>query len=327
MINVANDLWLSKEDPPLTYTDRFLKTMKSFYSTSFHEADYLHDYEGARKEINKKVAKDTKDKIKDLLPPRSLDTTTKLVITNAIYFEGEWLVKFNKNKTRPREFYQGVNDMISTPMMEVENEFPYKRGDGYRVVELPYHKWRASMLVILPDEVDGLPALEQRIAKEGVEPFITGLSNFFSATRPDDKNGKKSRYKMECDASGPEHKDFKRSINLIFPKFKMEFQTQLKEPLQSLGMNLAFSGADFSGLLEGDPYPLTIDNVYHKAFIELDEEKTVAAAATAVVIRELSAFVPMCRVEVNHPFIFLIRENKTGAILFMGRFLKPEAAQ
>ncbi len=289
-MNIANSLWGQKD---FTFLQEFLDTLASNYGAGMRLLDYPSDPEKARQIINDWVAGQTKDKIKDLLPEGSIDTLTRLVLANAIYFKAGWVCKFNKDRTADAPFTLLDGSRISVPMMSMGSgeEMPYNTGEGWEAVALPYQGGTAEMVILLP--ADGqFVQFEQGLTPERMSSILAGLSP--------------------------------RSVDLSMPKFGFTSEYQLKKALSELGMPLAFDRyqADFSGM--DGKRDLYIGDVYHKAFVKVDESGTEAAAATAVVMDILSMGpLETVKMRADHPFIFLIREKATGSILFMGRVVDP----
>ncbi len=261
----------------------YLAMTKEFYGSEIKPVDYKTDAEGARKKINAWVEEQTNDRIKDLIPEGMLDPLTRLVLANAIYFKGDWGVQFNPERTRPAPFKLTDGTTTNVPMMSQTADFNLAHTPEFQALELPYEGDELSMLILLPSESDELPDFD-------LEKLAALEFN-----------------KME--------------VMVQLPKFKLESTFELGDTLAAMGMPLAFSRqADFSGMT--GTRDLYIGAVVHKAFVEVNEEGTEAAAATAIGMRTTS-MPPMF--EANHPFIFLIRENSTGTILFIGRVMDPSS--
>ncbi len=283
---VANALWGQSGFP---WRTEWLGVQKERFGAGFNEANFNGNPEGERKRINKWVEDQTRERIKDLLLPGQITANTNMVLTNAIYFKGKWVTQFDPKKTRKVKFHCSDDSTVEVPMMHASMKCGYaRRADGTTMVELPYQGGELSMVVILPKLPDGLPALEKQLTPKVLAEWIGDL---------------KDRDKQE----------------VSLPKFKLESRYELPEHLQALGMKAAFGGgADFTGMAKESPGWIT--SVTHKGFVEVNEEGTEAAAATAVVLGD-SAFPPPFFAD--HPFLFLIRDVKRGTILFMGRVEKP----
>lgn len=291
-LSVANALWTQKG---FSFLPAFKQTAQQSYSAGLHEVDYKGSTEAARQTINRWVENETKDKIKDLIAKGVLTSDTRLVLTNAIYFKAPWMSTFHEPATKKEDFTLASGDKVKTPMMHQVHRFPYAEGDDFQLVSLPYERGDLSFVAILPKKADGLPALEKKM----------------NAARLSDLLGKART----------------REVILTLPKFKMTAQANLNKTLKALGMGIAFSPkADFTGMSTEDA--LSISDVIHKAYIDLNEKGTEAAAATAVVVGVTSAIIPRPEERVtfraDHPFQFVIRENRTGSILFMGRLVNPQ---
>jgi serpin B len=214
-------------------------------------------------------------------------------LTNAIYFKAEWERKFYRETTREAPFQVTAQRKVNVPTMHVMANFPYLDGGTFGMLELPYKDRDLSMLILLPKKVDGLAELEKSLTAD-----------------------KLAEWQAKMQGS---------QVLLSLPKFKMTSEFQLAEQLKAMGMTLAFSPteADFSGMHIGSE-PLFIAAVVHKTFVDVNEEGTEAAGATAVEMRAGSA-PPRKEVEFNadHPFVFLVRDNRSGSILFLGRVVDP----
>ncbi|MBU0469029.1 MAG: serpin family protein [Candidatus Omnitrophica bacterium] len=286
-LNIANALWLEKE---YIFLDEYLSLVGSNYSAAFKTVDFSNSYEDARLEINGWVKDKTNNKIMDLLAPGAVDSLTRLVLTNAIYFKGDWLEGFKEIDTKDKEFWLTEADSVIASLMYQEEEFKYMENDSLMVLELPYKGEEVSMVVLLPKEKEGLSTIEEVLSIENLNMWISDLGE--------------------------------QEIKVFLPKFKLESKFELKDNLSSMGMPDAFSSnSDFSGIDGTDL--LYISKIIHKAFVDVDEKGTEAAAATAVVmtLRSMAAATPIFLAD--HPFMFLIKESKTGSILFLGRLVNP----
>ena len=288
----ANALWGQQG---LHYRPDFLKRTEASYGATLHPMDFAGDPEAARKTINAWVEKLTRDKIKDLLGPSDVTRQTDLILTNAIYFKGAWATPFPKPATKDEDFGDG-RKTIPVPTMHVIDQFGYLEdpAEGLQALNLPYVGNALSMVVLLPKKPDGLPALEAAITGEKLEGWLAKLAS--------------------------------RRVDVSLPRFKLECGFELANALGSLGMKSAFGPeADFSGMTTDRR--LFLSAVIHKAFADVNEEGTEAAAATAVVMmRAMARPVPQPPVvfKADHPFLFLIRDVRSGSILFMGRVTNPK---
>jgi serpin B len=282
----ANALWPHKT---YQFLPEYLELNRRHYGVEITPVDYVADAEGARRRINDWVEGKTAGKIKDLIGPDVLDSLTRLVLTNAIYFKGSWLAQFEKDATRPMPFRLDATRTKDLPTMFRNGAYRYHADETLQALELPYKGDDLSMIVLLPRAVDGLAAIEKDLDADRLAGIIARLRE--------------------------------AEVNVFLPKFSVTSQFGLSDILQAMGMKDAFSmAADFSGM-DGTT-DLLITAVIHKAFVAVDEEGTEAAAATAVVIGLKS--MPMIETfRADHPFLFLIREKSTGAILFLGRVTDP----
>ncbi len=293
-LRLANALWAQQG---YTFLDDFLKLTKSDYSAGLNQVDFKGATETARLTINQWVEQKTENKIKDLLQPGVLDRTTRLVLTNAIYFKGDWQTPFEKDLTEVEEFHLSPAQTVKTPLMHIRDSFYYLNGGKFQALEIPYKNNELSMIVFLPNDVSGLPAFEDSLTASTMRQWLGQL-------RP---------------AS---------DVILTLPKFKMTRQFSLQDTLGAMGMPSAFDriAADFSGMT--GKRDLFISAIIHKAFVDVNEEGTEAAAATAAVMEMAMARrgpppPPPIVFRADHPFVFLIRDNHSGGILFMGRVNDP----
>ena len=284
----ANSLW---PQAGYKFLDGFMEINKKNYGVEITPLDFNAYPDGAAKTINSWVEKKTEGKIVDLIG--KLAPLTKLVLVNAIYFKGNWATQFDPKSTSDMNFYLLNGKTVKTPMMFQKGEFRIKDAGNVKVLEIPYADKNISMFIILPDKNDGIGELQNTLTAGKLNELLSSLD--------------------ESEAE------------IYIPKFKISYGTvDLVENFKKLGMNDAFDKkADFSGMTGSKE--LFISEILHKAFIEVNEEGTEAAAATAVVmafksIRTEKPFV----FKADHPFIFVIRENSTGSILFMGKFVNPE---
>ena len=284
-LNVANALWGQKG---YTWLEDFLAITRDNYGAGLREVDFKTAAEAARLTINRWVEEQTKDKIKDLLSPGVLKPRTRLVLTNAIYFKGDWASQFDAKRTRPAPFKLSADKSVQVPTMNQKGDFGYFEDKDVQVLRLPYSGKDLSMLIYLPRKVDGLAALEKR-------GFVT---------------------------SAPKVR--RREVIVAIPKFKLTSKFNLNAPLKGMGMADAFvpRNADFSGM--NGKKDLFISAVVHKAYVDVNEKGTEAAAATGVVIGVTSVGPPPTVFRADHPFAFVIRHDKTGVILFMGRMANPK---
>lgn len=286
-LNIANAIWAEQT---FTFLPAFLDTIALNYGAGIHLADFVNQYEPARKDINQWASDQTKKKIQNLLPENSLDASTRMVLVNAIYFKADWLNQFDPNSTSDAPFFLLDDSQVTVKMMYDHMYIPYMQGDGYQAVELPYAGDTAAMDIIIPD-AGTFEAFESSFDQVSYTALVNEMQS--------------------------------AQVDLSLPKFTFTKDFNLGEVLSSMGMSAAFDPdvADFSGMT-GDK-DLYIGKVLHKAFVAVDEKGTEAAAATAVVMMPTSAMLSPIVLEVNHPFLFIIRDKVNGQILFIGRVLDP----
>ncbi|WP_436346699.1 serpin family protein [Natronorubrum sp. FCH18a] len=293
-LSSANATWADEGYP---FDDEFLDLLEVYYEAGDHLVDFSGSPEEARQEINEWVEERTNDRIEDLLPEGSIDSLTRLVLTNAVYFLAAWEYDFDPADTEPEPFTSLDGSETDVELMHQREELPYAEIDGHQLVELPYANGDTSMVVVLP--ADG----EFETFEESFD--VDRLATMLEET------------------SSPE-------VDLALPKFGIESTFSLVEVMQDLGMERSFTGdADFGGMTDGDTNDLYIAEIIHQSFLEVDEEGTEAAAATAVVINETAAPEPSERVEmtVDRPFLFYIRDRPTETPLFVGRVVNGETLQ
>ncbi len=293
-LRTANAMWAEQTHP---FLPDYISTADRYYGAKTTNLDFIHAPDESRITINRWVEDRTGDRIKDLIPAGAIDSNTRLVITNAIYFKGTWVKQFDPEKTVDADFLTGRGTTVKVPMMQRTDEtavYGYAETDTFQVLEMPYESGTGteiSMLVLLPKGND-LQEIEQSLGSGELRDLREALQS--------------------------------RQVKVFFPRFTMETKYFLPRVLSAMGMPLAFTGAaDFSGMDgSGD---LFITDVIHQAFVEVNEEGTEAAAATAVIMGKGAApredEVPVFRAD--HPFIFIIQDSGTGNILFMGRMSDP----
>jgi serpin B len=284
-LNIANALWGQQD---YTIQPAFLNILAQNYSAGMNLLDFMNSPEDSRVTINNWVSSQTNNRINDLLPQGSIDSLTRFVLTNAIYFDAAWQDPFSANKTQNGTFNLIDGSTVTVPMMSNEAGYSYAKGTGYQAVELPYSGNEIAMDIIMPD-AGKFTTFESAMTADKINGIIGSLQNSF--------------------------------MTLTMPKFSFDSSFSLKSALSALGMPIAFdpNQADFSGITGNTD--LHISDVVHKAFVAVDEEGTEAAAATGIVIG--LAAMPQYSMTVDQPFIFLIRDIKTGAILFVGRVMNP----
>jgi serpin B len=305
--NAAHDGYQLKEADALwvqqgySLLPEFLRLNKDNYEAGLNQMDFKGATEASRQTINLWVEQRTENKIRELLTPGSLTPDTRLVLTNAIYFKGDWEQQFEKKYTKDEDFHLSAAQAVKTPLMHMWNGgFNYfgGRGSSFQALEIPYKNKELSMIILLPRAMEGLSAFEQSLSPANMQQLLDQL-------RPAGKG----------------------EVTVTMPKFKIEAQFGLGDTLIAMGMKEAFDGnmADFSGMasrkmMQRDGGNLYVSAVIHKAYVDVNEEGTEAAAATAV--RHGMSGVPII-FRADHPFMFLIRDNRSGGILFIGRVTKP----
>jgi serpin B len=295
-LSAANALWGQSGFP---FKKRFLALIRRHYGAGLHEMDFRADAEGSRRAINSWVENETRQKINDLIAPGVLNDLTRLVLTNAIYFKGNWKAQFKKAATKDEPFHLEDGGEVRAPLMNQTGEFGYMETPEFQGLELPYAGEKLAMVVLLPRKAGGIRALEKRLAGKNLADWLSRLN--------------------------------REEVHAALPRFKTTSQFELSSALRSMGMSAAFTQpsakpgpgeADFSGM--DGKRDLYIWAAIHKAFVNVNEEGTEAAAATAIVMAPgsaLGAAVPVFRAD--HPFLFLIRDRDSGIILFLGRLAKP----
>ncbi len=290
-LNIANAIW---GQTGYFFLETFLDVLAENYGAGLNLLDFQTATEDARNTINSWVSEKTRNRIENLIPQGAITSDTRLVLTNAIYFNAAWALPFDTDATQPGIFTLLDGSEVDTEMMGQTEYFKYAQGDGYQVVELPYDGRELAMTILLPDE-----------------GMFTAFESELNANRFD-------TYVSEMVWT---------NIAILMPGFTFETQLSLSEILADMGMPDAFNPllADFSGM--NGAFNLLITDVLHKAFIAVDESGTEAAAATAVIVGETGIPEPPLAVDIDRPFIFVIRDLATGSILFVGRVMNPETGQ
>ena len=288
-LNIANAMWGQQG---YEFLPDFLDMLAENYGAGLRPLDFAGAPNESRVKINDWVSEETEGKIRDILPPGTVNRLTRLVLTNAIYFNASWTWPFDKGLTQERPFHLAEGGGIRTPMMsETSDDFyGYAKGEGYQAVDLPYSRGEMSMAILLPDE-GKFGEFEDSLNAEALDQILDDI---------------------EID-----------HITLTMPLFEFESEFSLGETLAGMGMPDAFGpGADFSGMT--GTRELHISAVIHKAFVSVDERGTEAAAATGVVMQTSGPVKEPVPVTVDRPFIFLIRDTATGTVLFLGRVMNPK---
>lgn len=285
-ISISNSIWPHKD---YQFLPEYIELLKKYYKTEVTQVDYVNATEAARQKINEEVEKQTLGKITNLIPDGILDSLTRLVLTNAVYFKGLWNTRFDPENTKPAAFNISSDITSEVQMMFQNSKFRYYSDTVLQAVELPYKGGSVCMLILLPREIEGINDLEESLSSEMLSSIISEM--------------------------------YETKIKIYLPRFSLTSEFNLSDTLKSLGMPIAFSNAaDFSGM--DGTQNLLLTNVLHKAYVGVDEEGTEAAAATAAVIGLKS--VPMFEIfKADHPFLFLICDCSTGTVLFMGRVSQP----
>lgn len=286
-LKIANRLWGQKD---YGFLPDFLKTSQDQYQAGLKEVDFIGDTEGARQAINGWVEDQTNKKIKELIKRGILNVDTRLVLSNAIYFKAAWMRPFSPKATKPGDFTTSAGKKVAVPTMHASLRTNYFADGAVLGLELPYENHELSMIILMPKKADGLADLEKRLTAIQLKTWLNKLRDHL--------------------------------VQITLPKFKVTAEFHLNSVLKQLGMKDAFERqkADFSGMTTREK--LFISHVVHKAFVDVNEAGTEAAASTAVVMERLS-LPPRGVFNADHPFLFLIRDAKTGSILFMGRVVDP----
>jgi serpin B len=289
-LNIANRLFGQQG---LNFNPQFLNTTATDYGAPLQQLDFKTNPDGSRQTINQWVADQTNNRIQNLLPFGSVDPSTRLVLTNAIYFNGQWKNKFDTQNTFNQTFYQQTGSQSSVSMMHQQNSFQYAQMPGFQVLQMPYAGDDLSMVMLLPNDRNGLTNLEHSLTDTVWNSTIASLHN--------------------------------TTVVVTMPKFTFDSSFKLADVLKQMGMTDAFTNADFSGMTSDAP--VAINDVIHKAFINVGEEGTEAAAATAVTITTTSAAYDMPSepqiFTADHPFLFALEDNHSGSILFLGQVTDP----
>jgi len=294
-LNIANGLWAQKN---FKFLDSYFDIVKSDYHSELNNVDFTDntEREKVRNDINVWVEEKTYDKIKNLLSQGDLTSMTRLVLVNAIYFYGDWSEPFEKQRTQPKDFTLIDGTKTNVPFMNQQKNYKYYEDSKIQAIEIPYKDNKASMVIFLPIKNKQMEEFENSFDYK----YYQEITSAFQSTE----------------------------VYLSLPKFQTTYKIDLSSTLSQMGMPLAFApSADFSGMTGNRD--LCISEVIHQAFINVDEKGTEAAAATAVVGRLTAIRMPDKPKVFNadHPFIFCIKDNTTGSILFMGKIMKPEVSK
>lgn len=287
-LHVANALWGQKG---YDFLDDYVTLLRTSYGASLAEVDFGKERAAACQTINDWVAKQTQDKIKELVQEEHLTPDTRLVLTNAIYFKADWESKFAKGATKVEPFHVAADRKIEVPLMSQTGKFAYLDDDTFQMLELPYTGDDLAMLLLLPKQVGGLAELEKTLTADKLGQWQNKLRE--------------------------------REVKVFVPRFKVTAAYEVKNVLTALGMELPFSAkADFSEM-NGGREPLMIAAVVHKTFVAVNEEGTEAAGATAMAVGRSGLGLGAATFRADHPFLFLVRDKRSGSILFIGRVVDP----
>ncbi|HUW61621.1 MAG TPA: serpin family protein [Candidatus Bathyarchaeia archaeon] len=297
-LNIANRLW-GEEKEYYKFRDSFLKLNRDFYGAQLEKVSFSKEPGAAANKINGWVSEQTAGKIPQIVDAAGFTDKTLLVLTNAIYFKGDWASKFTESATKNEPFYLENGSQSDVPMMQQTREFGYAAPGDIQILRMPYRGDRLSMVVLLPKARDGLASLETALTAERLREWLAPIHD--------------------------------QKVEVYFPRFKMETRFDLTETLKAMGMPDAFTPeADFMKMIEYTIQPppderIWIDKVLHKAYVDVNEKGTEAAAATAVqmTLTAVSISEPPPVFRADHPFLFLIRDDVSGSILFLGRVMSP----
>ena len=303
-VSINNSLWTDK----LTVLEQpYLDLMESAYKAEDNRVDYRNDPDGARATINDWVENKTEGLIKGLLTKPNVSVGTRTILVNTIYLKADWAKQFTKEATRDDDFTLTTGEKIQTKMMRQVENFRHMTSKDFAAVELPYVRGNMSMVLLRPNSRSGLPALEERLLSDpsALESTLAELS--------------------ESEV---------QKVDLKVPKLKVEQRYELKKPLNALGMQLSFSNnASFEGIADPKKQPdasgIKVSDVIHQTFLEVDEKGTEAAAATAIAVTVITSVrqgpppPPPIPFFADHPFLLVLKDNRTGTILFLGRITDP----
>ncbi len=297
-LSTANALWAEQT---YEFLQEYFDTIDSQYGGKVTNMDFRNEPEPSRTIINDWVEAQTMNRIKDLIPQGLIDSSTRLVLTNAIYFKGSWQTEFDVDMTREKEFWKTPQDSVLVDMMHLNGkDFNYAENKDIQILEMPYEGEEYSMLLLLPKAQN-----EQDRQKHIFD--IKNAGTYMDSAKLDELKSQM----------------VKQEVNVQIPKFTFETKYYMAQDLTDMGMPTAFGGgADFSGMTGNKD--LIISQVIHQAFVEVNEEGTEAAAATAVIVAEKAAIIPTNSFIADHPFIFIIQHKETGNILFMGKVVEPK---
>ena len=299
-LRIANRLFVEKT---YTFEPSYLDITRTTFGASIEPVDFRRDFDASRQHINAWIASATQDRIKDLLPPQRVDDDTRLVLANALYFLGGWIRPFSKQLTAAAPFHLTASESRDAATMHQTDLFNFAAMDGVKLLEMFFPGGVLAMTLVLPDQIDGLDAVESRLSPAVLDAWLGALTDY--------------------------------RVDIALPRFEIDpaGSLALRDKLEALGMPLAFKTkkADFTGIANPPVLldRLYMDDIFHKTFIRIDEKGTEATAATAVMMRNhmRSPPPPPPRAEfhADHPFLFFLRDVRSGMILFMGRVSDPTA--
>lgn len=291
-LDMANALWAQAGQG---FREEFLQIAATAYQAHIKHADFWHSLDAAFAKINDWVAEKTHDKIQNILPPQDRpDDPAGLVLVNAIYFKGDWSTPFEKAATATKPFFLSTREKVDVPLMYRAGDFRYMGNEEFQALELPYIGERLAMAILLPRKIDGCGHLESRLNASFLHEMLMQMRS--------------------------------QIVEVYLPRFNLESEFRLRDVLRKMGLTDAFAGgvANFAGM-DGEPENLFISDIFHKAWGEVNEEGTEAAAATCApaVCLAIEEPTPQPVFRADHPFIFLIRDTRTGSVLFLGRLADP----
>ena len=305
-LSIANALWVDQTFP---LKPEYVASVKHDFRAEANTVDFVTAADAARGTINDWVAKATNDKIKDLLPAGSVDKSTALVLTNAVYFKAAWQFPFTESATNDQPFHLGGGKVVTVPMMQGPSAtfLNYGETDDLQLVAMPYQMIptgrpvirgdttpsSVEMVLLVPKKTDGLEGVKKEMSIENLGKWLGAMES--------------------------------TPVQVEMPRFKMETSLELADTLKSMGMKDAFSdAADFSGMSASANDRLRISAVVHKAFVDVNEEGTEAAAATGVTMRGMAMIANKAQIRADRPFLFFIRDGMSGTVLFMGQVADPK---
>ncbi len=287
-LDLANGLWMQKGH---SFLAEFKNTARQDYGANLNQADFRKKLDSAREKINNWVGQMTKGKITDFIPLGLLDQTARLVLVNAIYFKGTWSSPFETNHTASQPFHISIGRKVEAPLMHQVEHAGYFENGAFQAIQLPYIGDQLSMVIMLPRQISSMKTTENFLTPQSLAQWLGQMNT--------------------------------REVDIYLPKFKLEIGFELANTLAKMGMPDAFGEyANFSGI-DGTTQ-LHISTIMHKAYVEVNEAGTEAAAATGAVVKAEEVRIPAPPVfRADHPFVFLIRDNHSGSILFLGRLVDP----